>query len=218
MGKLDVRKEGAFYTLREEIANAVTHGLGSAFALAGGAVLIVFAALTHDAWKVVSASIYVGCMLLLFTMSTLYHAFTGEKLKGFFRKLDHTSIFYLIAGTYTPFTLVVLRGTLGWIMFAAVWITAIIGTVVNLINVDRFEKVSLIGYIVSGWVIVLAIVPLARALNVPGTVFLVLGGLMYTIGIIFYKMKNRKYMHSIWHVFVLAGAVFHYFCVLFYVV
>lgn len=218
MGSSDKKKAGAFYTLREEIANAVTHGLGSAFALAGGAVLIVFAALTHDAWKVVSSSIYVGSMLLLFTMSTLYHAFTGEKLKSFFRKLDHTSIFYLIAGTYTPFTLVVLRGVLGWTLFGIVWLTAIVGTVVNLINVDRFEKISLAGYVLSGWAIVLAIVPLVRALNVPGTVFLVLGGLMYTGGIIFYKMKNRKYMHSVWHLFVLAGAVFHYFCVLFYVV
>ncbi len=212
------KKINAFYTLGEEIANSVTHGLGSIFALSGGAVLIVFAALTHDAWKIVSSSIYVGCMLLLFTMSTLYHAFTGEKLKGFFRKLDHTSIFYLIAGTYTPFTLVLLRGKIGWIMFAAVWITAIIGTVVNMINVDRFAKVSLVSYIVSGWVIVLAIVPLAKALNVSGMIFLALGGLLYTVGVIFYKMKKIPYMHSVWHLFVLAGAVMHYFCVLFYVV
>lgn len=218
MGKLDVRKEGAFYTLKEEIANAVTHGLGSAFALSGGAVLIVFAAFSHDTWKLVSTSIYVFSLLLLFTMSTLYHAFTGEKVKSFFRKLDHTSIFYLIAGTYTPFTLVLLRGALGWTMFATVWIVAIVGTVFNLINVDKFEKVSLIGYIASGWFIVIAIIPLAHALNVTGTLFLILGGLMYMIGIIFYKMKNRKYMHSIWHLFVLAGAVLHYFCVLFYVV
>ena len=218
MGKLDVKKEGSFYSLKEEIANAVTHGLGSVFAIAGGAVLIVFAAFSHDAWKVVSSSIYVFSLLLLFTMSTLYHAFTGEKLKGFFRKLDHTSIFYLIAGTYTPFTLVLLRGALGWTLFAAVWITAIVGTILNLINVDKFEKISLIGYIASGWFIVLAIIPLAKALNVPGTIFLVLGGLMYMVGIIFYKKKNIKYMHSVWHVFVLAGAVLHYFCVLLYVV
>lgn len=218
MRALHVRKEGALYSIMEEIANAITHGIGAALAIAGCIILIVFAAFTGDAWKIVSASIYGASMIILFTMSTLYHSFTHTTAKKVFRIFDHTSIYLLIAGTYTPFTLVLLRGALGWTIFGVVWAAAVLGIVLNSISIERFKKFSMICYLASGWCIIVAIVPMVRALGTAGTVFLLLGGVMYTAGVLFYKKKEIQYMHSIWHVFVLAGAIFHFFCVLMYVI
>lgn len=207
-----------FYTLGEEIANAVTHGLGVLLALAGGIVLVVFAAGTKDVYKVVSSVIFGASLILMFTMSTMYHSLTNEKAKYVFRIFDHTSIFILIAGTYTPLTLVALRGTLGWSIFSVVWASTILGVIFNAISVERFKKFSMVCYIASGWGILFAIVPLVQRLDVYGVALLIAGGVMYTGGLIFYKKKEVRYMHSIWHIFVLAGAVFHYFCILFYVI
>ncbi|MGI5958947.1 MAG: PAQR family membrane homeostasis protein TrhA [Massiliimalia sp.] len=206
------------YTLGEEIANGVTHGLGALLSAAGCTLLIVFAAFTGDPYQIVSASVFGASLILLFTMSTLYHSLTNETAKYVFRIFDHSSIFILIAGTYTPLTLISLRGTLGWALFGIVWGCAALGIVFNAISVDRFAKLSMISYIGSGWCIIFAILPLMEKLETGGLVFLVIGGLCYTAGLLFYRKKEIRYMHSIWHVFVLAGAIMHYFCILFYVI
>ena len=205
---------GSLYTLAEEIANAVTHGIGSILAIAGTVVLIVFSAFTHDPWKVVSASLYGSFLILLFLMSTLYHALVPKKAKYVFRIFDHSTIFLLIAGTYTPFTLVTLRGPVGWWLFGIIWGFAVLGVTLNAISLERFKTFSMICYLGMGWAILFALRPLLRALPGPGLLLLVLGGVMYTAGVYFYKKKGTKFMHAIWHLFVLAGAAFHYFCIL----
>lgn len=213
----ETKKYPKFYTLGEEIANAITHGLGAALAIAATVVLIVFAAKSGDPWKIVSSSIYGFSMILLFTMSTLYHSFPVGKTKAVFRVFDHASISILIAGSYTPFCLVTIRGTMGWVVFGIVWTSAIINIILNVINVEKYDKLSLASYLASGWCIVLAFKPIMEVLKTPGLILLILGGLSYTFGVIFYKNKN-KYMHAVWHVFVLAGGMFHYFAILFYVI
>ncbi|MEL7622524.1 MAG: hemolysin III family protein [Clostridiales bacterium] len=209
---------GSFFTVAEEIANAITHGIGAALAIAGTVVMIVTAAMTGDPWKIVSVSIYGATLILLFLMSTLYHALVPEKAKRVFRVFDHSSIFLLIAGSYIPYTLVTLRGPLGWTIFGLVWALAIVGVVLNCISIERFEKFSLAAYLGMGWCIVIAIVPLIRLLPAGGLAFLVTGGLAYTFGVYFYRKDTVKYMHSVWHLFVLAGALLHYFAVQFYVI
>lgn len=210
--------KGRNYTLGEELFNSISHGVGALGAIACCAVIVVFAALTRDPWKIVSASVYGICMILLFLFSTLYHSLTNATAKKVFRAFDHLGIFLLIAGSYTPITLVTLRGPLGWTLFGVVWGAAVLGIVFNAISVERFKKFSMIAYIATGWAVVLAIVPLVRSIPLPGIILMVIGGLMYTIGIVFYKMKKIRYMHSVWHLFVLAGALFQYFAILFYVI
>lgn len=205
------------YTLGEELCNAISHGLGAALAIAGCVVAIVFAALYGDAWSVVSASIYGASMIITYTTSTLYHSLTNRTAKKVFRILDHSTIFLLIAGTYTPMTLVALRGPLGWVLFGIVWGAAALGITLNGVGLEKYKKVSMIAYIASGWAALIAIVPLYRAMNHVGFWLLVGGGVAYTAGIIFFKMKNVKYMHAIWHLFVIAGSLLHYFMILFYV-
>lgn len=211
------KKYPKYYSLGEEIANAITHGIAAALAIAGTVVLIVFAAFTKDPWKIVSSCIYGFSLILLYIMSTLYHSFPIGKTKSVFRVFDHASIFILIAGSYTPFTLVTLRGPIGWILFGVTWLSAVLGVILNGLSVDKYAKISLICYVASGWCALFAIKPLIETLDKMGLVFLVLGGVMYTVGIIFFKMRH-KYMHSIWHVFVLLGSLFQYFCILFYVI
>lgn len=203
------------YTVGEEIFNAVTHGVGAALGIAGTVILLVY---SDDAWKAVSSSIYGGSMILLFLMSCLYHAIAAPRAKKVFRVFDHTSIFLLIAGTYTPFTLITLRGWVGWTLFGIVWACAVVGIVLNSISIERFRRFSQICYIASGWCIVIAFVPLWRSLALPGIVLLLAGGVAYTVGVFFYRDKKRRYVHSVWHLFVLAGAVLHYLDILLYVI
>lgn len=214
---LEVR-EGSRYCLAEEIASSITHGVGALMALIGGIVMIVMAAMTGDLWKIVSVSIYGAAAVLLFTMSTLYHALTHPRAKAIFRIFDHSTIFLLIAGTYTPFTLVTLRGPGGWTLFALVWGLAAMGIVLNAIDLERFKKLSLISYIAAGWMVVFSFKSLWLNLPWPGPLLLIAGGLMYTGGIFFYARKKTRFTHAIWHLFVLAGAAFHYFSILYYVV
>ena len=202
------------YTLGEEIANAVSHGLGALLAIAGCVVLIVCSALDHSPLKVVTSSIFGASLILMFVMSTMYHALSNRKAKSVFRIFDHNAIFLLIAGTYTPLTLVALQGWIGWAIFGVVWAATILGIVLNSINMERFKKFSMVCYLVTGWCIIVAIVPLIQHLNLVDLIFLLAGGIAYTVGILFYRLKSIQYMHSIWHLFVLAGAVCHYFCVL----
>lgn len=212
-----LRANGRMYTKGEEIANSVSHIVGGLLAIAGIVIAIVFAAMYGDAWGVVSASIYGSMLIIAYTMSSLYHALTHKGAKKVFRIFDHCSIFLLIAGTYTPFTLVTLRGAIGWTLFGIVWASAVLGIVLNSISIEKFQKFSMICYVGMGWAIVGAIMPLMNALDVKGMILLVLGGISYTVGIIFYRMKSVPYMHAVWHLFVLAGSILHYFSILFYV-
>lgn len=205
------------YTLGEEIFNSVSHGVGVALACVGFGILIVLSALYGDAWAVSSSIVYSFSLFALYLASTLYHACPNRRVKGVLQVLDHCSIFLLIAGTYTPYTLITLRGALGWTLFAVVWGAAIVGVVLNAIDVQKYSRVSMVCYVAMGWVVVLAIRPLMASLAWNGLVLLALGGVFYTVGIVFYVIR-RSYMHSIWHLFVLAGSVCHYLSILLYVI
>ena len=216
MTNMSVVRKGSFYTVSEEIANAVTHGAGSLLAIVGTVFLLVRAG--SDPWKLVSASIYGASMVLLFTMSCLYHAITNVRAKKVLRVFDQSTIFLLIAGTYTPYTLVTLRGPVGWAVFGVVWTVAVVGIVLNAISIERFKKISMAGYVVSGWCIIAAMVPLVQALDIHGIILLFLGGILYTGGIFFYRKKGVRHMHTLWHLFVLAGAAAHFFSIALYVI
>ena len=202
------------YTLGEEIFNSVSHGAGSLLSIAGTIILIIFSVIYANTWAVVSSCIYGASLIILYTISTLYHAITNEKAKKFFRIMDHNTIFFLIAGTYTPLTLFCLNGWLGWTLFGIVWGAAIIGIVLNSIDLERFRKPSVVCYILMGWVIILAIKPLMESIPQISLIFLLTGGVFYTVGVIFYAIKKIKYFHSIWHLFTIAGSIFHYFSIL----
>ena len=213
--------EHKLYTLGEEVAHALTHGLGIVLAIAGLAVMVARAALYGNAWHMVGASIFGATLVLMYTASTLYHGIPGEQLpnaKKVLRIIDHSSIYLLIAGTYTPFTLVTLNGPWGWSLFGVTWGLALLGVVFKIFATGRFEKLSLAIYLAMGWCIVFAIEPLWRGLPAGGLVLLAAGGLAYTGGVVFYALDHKRYFHAIWHGFVLAGSVLQYFAVLFYVI
>ena len=204
------------YTIKEEIWNCIIHGIGIGLSIAGLVVLVVFSALHGNAWAVVSSSIFGASMIVLYSSSTIYHAVSSEKWKKRLKKLDHISIFYLIAGTYTPFLLINLRGALGWTLFGIVWGLALIGTFLKLLTSGSGTKIwSISLYLSMGWMIIFASKSLFQNLSTLGAVFLILGGVFYTLGIFFYIWKSKKYMHAIWHFFVLAGTIMHFFSVLY---
>jgi hemolysin III len=203
---------------KEELANALTHGFGAVLAIAGLVLLVVFASLRGTARHIVGASIFGATMVLLYVMSTLYHSFRGPRVKRVFRVLDHASIYLLIAGTYTPFCLVSLRSSLGWTIFGVEWGLAVFGVVFKSFAVDRFEVISTLVYLAQGWVAVVAVVPLIHSLGWHGLMWMGAGGLAYTLGIVFFALDRLRYFHALWHLFVLAGSVAHYFAILFYVV
>lgn len=200
------------YTLGEEVMNAVTHGVGALLAVAGGTLLIASSASQQDPYKLASSIVYGLSLAMLYLMSTLYHSIASPRAKAVLRVFDHCSIFLLIAGTYTPFTLVTLRQTGGWGLFGAIWGTAAVGIALNAISLRRFEKLSLLCYVVMGWAVVFQAGTLAEALSPAGLWLLVAGGLCYTGGIVFYSI-HRPYLHGIWHLFVLAGSVCHFLCI-----
>ena len=202
------------YTLGEELFNAITHGIGALLSVAGCLVLLVRCHQLGDSVAAVSSAIYGTTLIILYTMSTLYHALANEKAKAVFRVFDHVTIYLLIAGTYTPYTLACLGGALGWTLFGIVWAAAIVGIVFSSISLRRFQKLSMICYIAMGWVILIAIKPLWQVIGTLPMVFLVIGGVLYTGGVLFYQMKESRYMHSIWHLFVIAGSIFQYFSIL----
>lgn len=202
------------YTLGEELFNAITHGIGALLSVAGCVVLLVRCHQLGDGVAAVSSAIYGATLIILYTMSTLYHALANEKAKAVFRVFDHVTIYLLIAGTYTPYTLACLGGALGWTLFGIVWAAAIVGIVFSSISLRRFQKLSMICYIAMGWVILIAIKPLWQVIGTLPMVFLVIGGVLYTGGVLFYQMKESRYMHSIWHLFVIAGSIFQYFSIL----
>jgi hemolysin III len=199
---------------REEIWNAITHGIGALLAIAGLVLLIVFSAMYGTAWHVVSFSIFGSTLVILYFASTLYHSFTGPRVKRLFRKFDHMSIFLLIAGTYTPFCLAPLKGWIGWTILGIVWGCCVTGIVLKALFTGKKEVLSTIAYVVMGWVIVFAIRPLYLSVSTEACVFLVMGGVCYTAGTFFYVYEKMKYNHGIWHLFVLAGSTFHFFSVM----
>jgi hemolysin III len=203
--------------LRGERLNSITHLLGTALALVGLVLLVVRAAFTGDPWKIVSFSIYGGTLVALYTSSALYHSIRGAS-KKVFQKFDHSAIYLLIAGSYTPFTLVTLRGSWGWSLFGVVWGLAVIGILQDLLFTKRRGVISVLIYLLMGWIALIAIRPLSRTLPAAGMTLLVIGGALYTIGIIFYALDKRlAHSHGIWHLFVLTASVCHYFTIYLYV-
>lgn len=200
-----------------EKLNAVTHLVGAVLALAGSIVLVVLAAMGGDVWKIVSVSIYGITLVLLYSLSTLYHSIRGPA-KNLLRKLDHHSIYLLIAGSYTPFCLVTLRGPWGWSLFGTIWGLAVLGHLEELRPKRGGRTLSVVLYAVMGWMVVVALNPLIKALGPSGFAWLIAGGLCYTIGIIFYALDTRlRHAHGIWHLFVLAGSAAHYIAIFCYV-
>ncbi|MBD8643946.1 hemolysin III family protein [Stenotrophomonas sp. CFBP 13724] len=200
-------------SIREEIASALTHGLGAVFALAGSAVLITLAAINGDGWQLFSSIVFGVALLLLYTASTLYHAIQHPVAKGRLKVFDHCAIYVLIAGTYTPFMLIGLRGPWGWSMFAAIWTLALAGVVFKLFYTGRFKALSTGIYIAMGWLIVVAIKPMLAAIDLGTLGWLLAGGLSYTLGTYFYHRESIRYSHAIWHLFVIGGSVCHFVAV-----
>ena len=204
-------------TLGEEVANSLSHGLGLLLAIAGLPVLIVRADHTGSVYALVGAAIFGGNAILLYLASTLYHAIPHQRIKAILRALDHAAIYLLIAGTYTPITLGVLRGGWGWTLFGLIWSLALAGMLFKAMGGLRFPRLSTVLYLAMGWVGVIAIRPLWLHMGVGGLVWLAAGGLAYTLGVVFFVLDEKvRYSHFIWHLFVLAGTTCHFFAVLFY--
>jgi len=212
------RNGSPFYSNAEEIANSITHGLGTVLSIAGLAVLTSFASMFGDIWHVVSCSIYGATQILLYTASTLYHSIPLPRAKAVFRVFDHSAIFLLIAGTYTPFALVNLRGLLGWSIFGAIWGLAFLGIALQSLLIHQKAWLNVILYVAMGWVALIGIKPMLDSVAKGGVVLLLTGGLAYTLGSIFYIWRRIPFNHAIWHVFVLIGSASHFFAVLFYVI
>jgi len=208
----------AEYSIGEEIAHAITHGIGIPLSIAALVLLVTFSALYGNAWHVTSTAIYGSTLVLLYTASTLYHGIPHERAKPLLQKFDHAAIFLLIAGTYTPFTLVTLQGPWGWTLFGLVWAIAAFGVYVKLAGSQKIQRWSLPLYLGMGWLVLFAIKPLISNLDTGGLVLLVAGGLSYTLGALIYAWESLSWNHAIWHVFVLAGSIFQFFSIFFYVV
>jgi hemolysin III len=203
--------------LLEEMANGITHGVGLALSLIGFFVLLTLSILRGSAWHVAGCGVFGLTLVFAYAASTAYHSFRKPHLRRALKILDHSAIYLLIAGTYTPFTLVNLRGFWGWTLFGLVWTLSAVGITFKLFHVDRFKVMSTLVYVMMGWIVVIAIKPLLAAIPMAGIIWLVAGGLFYTVGVVFFAWDKIPYNHAVWHLFVLAGSVCHYFAVLFYV-
>ncbi len=200
------------YSMPEELMNAISHGIGAALSIAAIVLLIVNS--KFEIKSVICVTIYSVSLFVLYIISTLYHALLPSKAKKVFRVLDHCSIFLLIAGTYTPICLLVLNSVVGWILFFLVWTAAIVGIVFNSIDIKKFSKFSMICYIAMGWVVIFALKPLIDSITTSQLTLLVSGGVAYTVGAILYVIgKKQKYIHSVWHLFVLLGSILHFFMI-----
>ncbi len=210
------------YSLAEELMNSISHGIGAIFGIVVIVLSIVKAAHTGDPWRIVSASVYGFTTFLLYIMSCLYHALKVNKAKRVFRVFDHCTIFLLIAGTYTPYTLVTLRPSyplLAWIIFGVIWAVAVTGVVFNSINLKKFSKISVACYLLMGWMIVLAYRPMQELLPPEGISYLLYGGIAYTVGAVLYAIgSKKKHFHFIFHLFCLAGTVLHFLSIYCYVI
>ena len=206
------------YPRMEELASSVTHGVGVVLSLAGLTALVIYASRYGSAKHIVGSAVFGATLVFLYTSSTLYHSARSARLKHILRVIDHSCIYLLIAGTYTPFTLVTLEGPVGWSLFCIAWGLAAAGIVFQIFFVHRFKLVATLVYIGMGWLVIFAIKPLINAMPVGGLILVTAGGLAYTLGAVFYLLKGMPFNHAVWHLFVLAGSTFHYLAVMRYVV
>lgn len=205
------------FSRKEELVNSITHGVGALLSIAALVILIVFASLYGNVWHVVSFSIYGSTMLLLYICSTLVHSFPKGKVKDLFEIFDHSAIYLFIAGTFTPILFILVKGTLGWSLFGVIWGMAAAGVVFKAFFTKKFLLISTIGYVLMGWMAVFILKPIASTVSASGIFLLVSGGIMYTVGSVFYVWRGVPHHHGIWHLFVLAGSILHFFFVLFHV-
>lgn len=203
--------------LREEFASSITHAVGLALSIVGAALLVTFAVVRGTIWHIFTLSIYSGCLIALYASSTVYHACRHEKMKRIFRIADHSAIYLLIAGTYTPFTLINVRGVWGWTLFATVWMLTAVGILWKILSLGRHEVVSVLLYVAMGWMALIAIKPLLLALPLGAVIWLFTGGSFYSSGLIFFASRRIPFAHAVWHVFVMAGSICHYIAVVRYV-
>lgn len=205
-----------YYTKGEEIANAITHGVGALLAIAALVLLVVFSSKYGNVWYIVSYSIYGTMLVILYIASTLYHSLPGRNIKHLFQIFDHSSIYLLIAGTYTPYILTKLRNPLGWTIFGIVWGLAVIGIIMKTFWVTKYVGLSTIIYVIMGWLIIIDFKPLMHAMPHAGLILLIVGGILYTVGAVLFMFDNIPYNHAIWHIFVLAGSTCHFFSIIKY--
>ncbi len=206
-------------TISEEVFNSITHGIGLGLSIAALCLMVVTASGTGNPWHIVSAAIFGSSLIILYMSSTIYHSVQHPGIKKVFRTLDHISIYILIAGSYTPISIGLLRGGLGWTLFGLEWGFALIGIFFKIFFGHKLEALSTTGYVIMGWLILMAFYPVVSMVETGGIVFLVAGGVAYTIGVPFYFMDEKyKYFHSIWHLFVLAGSICHFFAIQLYLI
>ena len=203
-------QKGKTQTLVEEIANSITHGLGLVLSVAAFTILVVYASMEGDPWRITAFSIYGSSLTILYLVSTLYHSLTNSRIKAIFRRLDHAAIYLLIAGTYTPFILISLRTT--WVIYILpiVWTMAVIGVYIKVFYIHRYERLTLVYYIIMGWMALIAVKPLFNSIPIESFVWIIVGGVAYTTGVIFYVWNRLPFNHTIWHGFVLAGSFSHF--------
>ena len=213
--KIDIPK----YNICEELLSAISHGVGSLLSIAALVLCVVFSVMHHNIYAVVSSVIYGSCSIILYTMSTLYHSLKVNNAIRVFRILDHDSIFLLIAGTYTPYALVALPKKIGWVVFGIIWSCAILGITLNSIDLKKYGKLSMVLYIIMGWMIIFTFKTLVASIDIVGIYLMLIAGMLYTIGLIFYGIgKKKKYMHSIFHFFVLSASILFFFSIFLYVI
>lgn len=203
------------YTKEEEVMHWLTHGIGAIIVSLGGGALVALAAVFGDRYQIIGVSVFCASMVTLYCASTLYHVVEDPAAKRRLKVFDHVSIYYLIAGTYTPFLLVNMRSTLGFIVLGIVWGVAVAGTFLKIFFINKLKKFSVALYLAMGWTVVFVAKPFVRTLPLTGLVFLILGGLFYSGGVYFYLRKDKKYYHGVWHIFVLLGTIMHFFAVLY---
>ncbi|MFZ5975734.1 MAG: PAQR family membrane homeostasis protein TrhA [Bacillota bacterium] len=216
INKKTMARECPAYTLGEELCNAISHGVGALLSIFALIAMTVVAVQTGTQLRIVCAVVYGATLFLLYSMSTLYHSLRG-RAKRVMRIFDHCSIYLLIAGTYTPYTLIMLPQSVGITLLIGIWACAALGITLNIIDLERFRKFSIVCYVGMGWAVIFAIEPLVNALNPAGLWLMIGGGLAYMLGLVFYAWKRCRYMHSIWHFFVLAGSTLHFISILLYV-
>lgn len=204
------------HAFREEVANSISHGLGLVLAIVAVPILVLAAIRAGSVHFVVGASVFGGTMIILYLASTLYHSLTHETAKSICRVFDHTAIFLLIAGTYTPFSLGVLRGPWGWSLLAVIWTLAIVGITLKIRKRTRHSRITIVLYVIMGWLAIVAVKPMVMLIPVPGILLIFAGGIAYTGGLAFFAAQRIRYNHFIWHLFVIAGTTCHFFAVLWY--
>ncbi len=216
LAQLSDPKNARPFTLNEEIFHSITHAIGSGLSIAGLVILVVIAVLNGDIYQIIGFSIFGASLVLLYLASTLYHGIQEPRTKRVLKIFDHSAIYLLIAGSYTPFLLVAIRGTTGWILLIVVWMIALIGITMKVLFIDRFQVLSVITYLVMGWLCVFVFREMLSSIPIGGIIWLAAGGILYTIGVFFYAKQKTPYMHAVWHFFVLGGSICHYFAVLFF--